>query len=397
MSEPDGQPAADRSPREPRGDAPIDCRVVVLTHYLPPYIARVHYHAAPRVRDLKILLSIDQEPNRQFGNTWDGLDVRVQKSVMLRRPWKHRAGFQDELYVHFPYDTIGQLRRANPDIVLSYELGFRSLASALYCRLYRKRLALCVCVSEHTERGRGPARHLLRRCLLRAADAVTFNGPSCRRYLERFGVPASKLFHLPYSVSDLVRYRGRVERGADANHRLVYIGQLNERKGVLPMVEAISGYCRSRPDRTIELDLIGSGHLEQALRELDLPSNLRLSLQGYIANDQLGDVLGRYGVLIFPTLADEWGLVVNEALQAGMPVLGSEYAQACTTLIQEGENGWLYRPDAPRQLHQKLDAMLATPHSRMLQMRQAAQKSVASITPENVADQLAEMYRFLST
>ena len=53
----------------------------------------------------------------------------------------------------------------------------------------------------------------------------------------------------------------------------------------------------------------------------------------------------KVGVLVFPTLADEWGLVVNEALAAGVPVLGSLYSQAVEELVRDGENGWTFRPD----------------------------------------------------
>lgn len=375
----------------------VDCRVVALTHYLPPYMARVLYHTARRVRDFRILLSVAQEPNRQFGPTWYGLNVEVQKSLMLTRRWRHRKGFEDELYVHFPYDTLSQLRRANPDIVFSYELGFRSLASALYCKLHRKRLALCVCVSEHTEQGRGMMRNLLRRMLLKKADAVTFNGPSCRRYLEQFGVPDDKLFHFPYCASDLLQVRGPLQRSPAAQRRLIYVGQLTQRKGVLPMIDALADYCRARPDRSLELELIGTGPLQPALLGRVLPANFRMNLAGHVPYDRLGDAMQDAGALIFPTLADEWGMVVNEALQAGLLVLGSEYAQACATLIREGENGWLYRPDRPEQLHAKLDQMYALSDERWLAMRRSAQQSVAHLTSSNVADKAVDMFRSLLT
>lgn len=377
-----------------RSDADVvDCKVVVLTHYLPPYMARVLYHLGQHVRELQVLLSIAQEPNRQFGDTWKGLSVTVQKSWMFRRPWKHSTGFTDELYVHVPYDTLSQLRKADPDIVFSYELGFRSLASALYAKFHRKPLALCVCVSEHTEQGRGLFRHWLRRFLLKTASAVTFNGPSCRRYLQAFGVPDEKLFHYPYSTSDLFRYEGPIERSEAASKRLLCVGQLSERKGVLPMVEAISAYCQSRPSQRVELDLVGTGPLEDELRRMELPENFELRLLGHKTYESLCEIMAGSGVSIFPTMADEWGLVVNEALQAGMPVIGSKYAQASTTLIREAENGWVYRPDHPEELHEKLDRLFALPYDRLEKMRFAATESVAHITTQNVAQQAADMFR----
>lgn len=374
---------------------PVDCKVVVLTHYLPPYIARVLYHASSQVRDLEILLSIAQEPNRQFGDTWEGLNVSVQKSWMFRRPWKHSTGFTDELFVHVPYDTLSQLRKAKPDIVFSFELGFRSLASAVYCKVFRKKLALCVCVSEHTEQGRGRLRHWLRKALLKSAAAVTYNGPSCKKYLQDYGVEETKLFHFPYSCSDLFQYTLPVIRSPESDHRLICIGQLTQRKGVLPMLDSIADYCRKHPDRNVELDLVGKGNLEDTIRSKQLPSNFQLQLLGHMDYQQMCTAMSNCGVLLFPTMADEWGLVVNEGMQAGMPIIGSAYAQASTTLIKDGVNGWIYRPDHSNELHEKLDAMFSTSRTEMNRMREAAQQSVAHITSSNVAQKAVSMFRRL--
>lgn len=348
-------------------------------------MARVHYYLAQDLQDFRVLLSVKQEPNRQFGNTWEGINVAVQKSWMFRRPWKHGSGFKDELYVHVPYDTLSQLRRARPDIVFSYELGFRSLTSALYCKLYRKKLALCVCVSEHTEQGRGGLRHLLRRALLKLADAVTYNGPSCYRYLKRFGVPEERLCYFPYATSDLFHYTGSLVRESTVDHRLLCVGQLTERKGVMPLLDGLAEYCKSRPNQRVDIDFIGTGNLEQAMRERELPRNLHMRLLGHMPYDALSRAMEHAGILIFPTLADEWGLVVNEAMQAGMPVIGSGYAQASSTLIREGENGWLYYPDQPQQLRQKLDSLFAIDAEQLRQMRSSAQATVQHITPQRVA------------
>jgi glycosyltransferase involved in cell wall biosynthesis len=339
---------------------------------------------------------VDQEPNRAFGNTWDGLRVDIQESWMFRRPWKHSAGFTDELFVHVPYDTVRQLRRRNPDIVFSYELGFRSLASSIYCDLYRKPLVLCVCVSEHSERGRGVLRHWLRKYLLKRAYAVTYNGPSCRKYLqEQYSTPEAKLFHFPYCTSDLFRYNGPLERSPESDHRFLCIGQLSERKGVLPMLRSLCNYCESRPAQRLEIDLIGQGPLEEAIRSLQKPSNLEVRVLGHMNYEDMSRAMSQCGVLIFPTMADEWGLVVNEAMAAGLPVLGSVYGQASTALIKPGKNGWLYLPDRPEDFTEKLDIVTATSHSQLNAMRSAAQATVAQITPQNVSEQAFEMFRWV--
>ncbi|MCC6507484.1 MAG: glycosyltransferase family 4 protein [Pirellulaceae bacterium] len=370
-------------------------RLVVLTHYLPPYMGRVLQHVARVIPNTKVLLSIPLEPNRSYALDWGSLDVQVQKSLMLRRRWKHRAGFNDELYVHMPYDTYSQLRATKPDLIFSYELGFRSLASALYRRLHSQtRLAYCVCVSEHTEAGRGGARWLLRKTLIRLADAITYNGPSCRSYLRQLGVPDSKLFHFPYAADDRTEPPLR-DRISEPNRRLLVIGQLNERKGVMQALEAVSAYANQHPDQSWDLTFVGSGPLQDDLKNYRAAANLTLHVLGSIDPIELAPRLNDYGVLLFPTLADEWGLVVNEAMRAGLPVLGSCYAQASNTLIDEGRNGWVYAPDRPEQLHEKLARIYQLTNRKMVEMRDHARGTVAHITSQSVAAAACQMFERL--
>ena len=381
---------------EQPGDNFVDARVVALTHYLPPYMKAVLTDVAKQTRDFSVLLSTKLEPNRQFEADWSGLQVTVQKSLMLRRPWKHGAGFKDELYVHVPYDTYSQLRRAKPDIVFAYELGVRSMVSAVYRRLHRKsRLAFCVCVSEHTEQGRGAARHLLRRWLVHQADAITYNGPSCRAYLKRFPIPDERLFPFPYAQVSDNRFTDSLERTPDRSHRLVCIGQLIERKGVIPMLDSLKRYCRARSDQNIDLTFIGSGPLDADLKSSEVPSNLKLQFISHIPPQKLAAELDQYGIMVFPTLADEWGLVVNEAMQAGLPVIGSKYAQASATLIRDNENGWLYDPLDESSFFKSLDAAFARSPSELDRMRHSAQQSVSDITTESSAHKALTVFRKL--
>lgn len=367
-------------------------KMAVLTHYLPPYMGRVLQHVATKIPQTKVLLSIPLEPNRNYSLDWGQLDVQVQGSVMLRRRWKHRVGFDDELYVHFPYDTYWRLRRMRPDLIFSYELGFRSLASALYRRLHSKtRLAYCVCVSEHTEQGRGSARWWLRRWLIRQADAITYNGPSCWRYLKQLGVDDNKLYPFPYAADDRNEPALRSDE-LEPNRRLLVMGQLNARKGVMQAAQAVSEFARNHPQHAWDLTFIGSGPLSAELAKHPVPANLKLSVLGSMAPAELSSKLNEYGVLLFPTLADEWGLVVNEAMRAGLPVIGSRYAQASTTLIEVGRNGWLYAPDKPDELYRCLQAVQSLDAASMLAMRAAARQTVSRITSQAVAAAACDMF-----
>ena len=179
-----------------RDRGPARTRVVLLTNFIPPYRLPLLEALATRVLSLTVLVSTRMERNRSWRPETGHLDVRVQRTLSFRRTSWHPAGFSDATYVHVPVDTWRQLRALRPDVVVSAELGFRSLASALYCLGRRRpKLIIWATLSERTEEGRGITRRLLRRWLLRRADGVVVNGASGMRYVRTSALdrPASCL------------------------------------------------------------------------------------------------------------------------------------------------------------------------------------------------------------
>ena len=368
--------------------------VVLLTNFIPPYRLPVYTELARRVEKLTILLSTPMESNRSWAPDWGELDVRVQRTLTINRPWRHAAGFQDTLRIHLPYDTLTALRGLRPDVIISAELGFRSMFSGLYsCLLRRTPLVLWATLSDHTEQGRGWLRACLRRWLLARAGAVVVNGESGARYIERFGFDRRGIFRVPYVALPGLFERLPSTRPAGAAHRLLYVGQLIERKGLLPFVAALSRWAADHSDHEVVFDLAGSGPVESELRSLALPPNLSLQCLGECNYARLAEAYAAAGIFAFPTLADEWGLVVNEALAAGLPVLGSRYSQAVEELCQDGATGWTFRPDAAEEMAAAIDRALSASVDELNTKRASARAAVEPLTPKYAVDGLLQAVR----
>src|SRR6185437_2266890 len=103
-------------------------------------------------------------------------------------------------YLHCPYDTLPQLLRLRPDVLISGELGLRTLQASFYKALNPGcQFVIWATLSEHSEQGRGVLREHLRRLLLKRADAVIVNGASGRRYVRGYGVKDERIFVSPYT------------------------------------------------------------------------------------------------------------------------------------------------------------------------------------------------------
>jgi len=332
------------------------------------------------------------EPNRQWNPAWDGLDVRVQRTWTLRRTWRQRGAFSDENYVHLPWDTIGQLRRLRPDALLSFEMGARTLMAIAYARWWRRvPVVLVANMSERTELSRGRLRPRVRRHIARRIDLATYNGPSCRRYLLELGIPAERLYPLPYCASERFVYRGPLRTTDEMPRRIVFAGALSERKGIVPLVEALARWCTAHPQREIELRIAGQGPLADAVSSVARPRNLNVTLLSHCDGPALVAEYGAADFAAYPSLADEWGLGIEEALKSGLPVLASRYAQATEALCREGVNAWILSPDDRNDLDGAVERALGTPPARLAAMRKEARRSTEHITSQAVADAFVDV------
>jgi glycosyltransferase involved in cell wall biosynthesis len=346
-----------------------------------------------RVRRLTILVSTRMEPNRDWDGMASDLDIRVQKSWMLTHQWRHDSGFREDNYVHVPRDTTRQLRALRPDVILSYEMGVRTVFASMYRRRRPECRLVMVCnISDVTERGRGRLRHWLRRRLRRRVDLVTSNGPGCTRYLKSIGYDASRI--LPYHYChDAAKVFSGARAFSAPPSRLFYCGSLSERKGILPFCEALATWCRRHPHRQVELVLAGDGPLRAAIESMDRPANLRFTLRGSVDADTIRQDYGHADLTVFPTLADEWGLVTNESLASGTPMLTSVRAQSTEVLCRDGVNAWLFDPLQQGSMENALETAMAAPPDALARMSDAARRSVENINVRSSGDEFARIVR----
>lgn len=360
-------------------------KVVFLTNFLPPYRISLLKALEKRVGELTIYLSSAIEPNRSWQIDWGGLNVHVQKCVSFQRTWKHPHGFTETIYIHIPYDTLFLLLRKRPDVIISAELGIRSLQATVYKLIRpRSRLVTWATLSEYTEKGRGRLRLRLRKWILKRADAVIVNGESGARYIRQFGIDDQKIIRVPYTT-DIESFITKTHH-PELPYKLLYAGSLTERKGLLPFMEALLLWGTKHPEIKLEFHLAGEGPLEHTLHSMTPPENLSVNFLGFIQYHKLPEVYAGADIFILPTFADEWGLVVNEAMASGLPVLGSIYSQAVEELVEEGTTGWLFHPDRQDEILGALDRSLCLTPQELNQMGKAAQLKISRFTPEYIAD-----------
>lgn len=364
-------------------------KLVLLTNFIPPYQIPFYSAIDKRVDELTILLSTQMENGRLWPVEWSSLKVKVQKTITLPRRWKHPHGFTELLYTHFPLDTIWILMQLKPDWIISCEFGARTLQSVIYHKMHpQTKLAIWATISEYSEMGRGWVRESLRKWIIPKADLIMVNGKSGERYIKRLNPSAGKIIYIPYTTDLHPFLNININRSQTTTRRLLYSGQLIPRKGLLEFHKVFCMWAENHPEKIWEWWCIGDGPLRDKLSVLPIPQNAVIKLHGNIQYSELAKYYQLAGAFIFPTLADEWGVVINEAMGSGLPILGSVYSQAVEELIEEGVTGWLFRPDHPDEIYTALNKFYTIDEQELNNMRIAVRRKISNITSEVNAKKL---------
>lgn len=194
--------------------------------------------------------------------------------------------------------------------------------------------------------------------LLRSCHRVICIGSAAvEEYAEQFHVPRSKLLMLPYCC-DTERYTNvprdkvqAVKQRYDLKGKLVFLfsGQMIRRKGVDVLLSAFAQVAES--ERDIALLLLGDGPLLEELKEA-VPQHLKAAVHfaSFVEQSDLPAHFAAADVFVFPSRHDGWGVVVNEACAAGLPIIATKTTGAACDLVEDGASGFVIDADAIGQL-----------------------------------------------
>lgn len=165
----------------------------------------------------------------------------------------------------------------------------------------------------------------LRAYFFRQLDAVVVPGAAARDAVREMGVADERIYVGFNSVDVAAFARPRhVAESDGAGHNFVYVGQLIERKNVSDLIHAFAEV--RNPDDY--LTIVGTGTQEDELRGLVDALQLadRVHFEGAVAYAELPALLWGQETLVLPSREEVWGLVVNEALAAGLHVVVADSA-----------------------------------------------------------------------
>lgn len=167
-----------------------------------------------------------------------------------------------------------------------------------------------------------------------------------------------------------------------------------EKKNLFALIHAYAYYVRGAGDNPWNLVLLGDGPLRseiEVLRQRLGLSSLML-LPGFKQYEELPMYYGLASAFVLPSISEPWGLVVNEAMASGLPVIVSSRCGCVADLVHSGENGLVFDPEDTQALAGCLARMAADDCPRA-RMGQASRMAVSAFSPELFANNLLECAR----
>ena len=209
---------------------------------------------------------------------------------------------------------------------------------------------------------------VLKEVALRALFAQVYGlyiGEQNRRYFLRYGMPETRLFPARYCV-DNAYFRRRAEELAPRRDELrarfgieddvpviLFAAKLIPKKAPLVLVEA---FRRLRERVPCALLLVGEGELRP---EVEAAAGPDVHLAGFLNQSELPEAYAAADIFCLPSVLHEtWGLVVNEALNFGLPVVVSDKVGCAADLVRPGRNGYVVPAGDPAALAGALEELV---------------------------------------
>ena len=361
-------------------------RVLFVTNYPSPY--RVHfYDELGKYMDVTVLFSDRAEDKTHRDAAWFVSGEGGFRKVQLTR---RIAGWGKRKMCA---DVISWLKKDFDGIVIC---GYSSPTAMLAMAWLRmKGIPFYMEVDGGLVRQESRAKYLYKKLLVSAPSCWISSGAHTTDYLVHYGAKREKTFLYPFTSlwerdilpripSPEEKQRLRRERGMTEEKIVVYVGRFTEAKGM----DALLGAAASL-DRDTGVYFIGGEpepvHLDFC-REQGLQN---VHFVGFQKKEALALYYQAADLLVLPTKSDVWGLVINEAMACGLPVITTDRCVAGLELIRDGANGYVVPVDDPQALREKIRAVLTDDYRKM---GAAALETIRPYTLENMAKAHVEIF-----
>ena len=223
---------------------------------------------------------------------------------------------------------------------------------ARLCKKYQKKYVLVsdgISPKKINEINKNSLKYKLKNYVVKNSAAIFGNGLASKRYYTKvFDYSEDKIYNQFLTVDvEKIKELGKNKEEFRNYYRLkynipidsevvIFSGRLIKRKNVDLIMDSLIGF------KKVFLLIIGDGEEKKRLSDLARQKGIDFAITGFIEEqEELFKMYYAGDILILPSYDEPWGLVVNEAMAAGLPVIVSNECGCSLDLVRDGENGYI--------------------------------------------------------
>lgn len=369
-------------------------RLTILTEIIAPYRIPV-FNALAKVEgiDLHVIFLAETDPEAR---DWIVYKNEIRFSYEILPSYRKRFGKHNVLLNR----GVGvALRKAKPDLVICGGYNYAASWEALFWAR-RNRLPFLLWTESNSTDLRHPNRLLqrLKGIFIGKCDGFVVPGKASQQYLLSFDICQERIFtasnavdnNLYSNTADDVRrdpskWRSRLNL---PERFFLFVGRLVVEKGVFDLLDA---YSLLDPKLRAEVGLVfvGNGPEQAELQRLSRTVEVgSIQIAGFVQRENLPRYYALAEALVLPTHTDTWGLVVNEGMACGLPIVCSDAAGCVPDLVEEGWNGRVIPARDIETLAQVLKCVAGSPET-MREMGKNSRERIQHFSPEICATGIA--------
>ncbi|HYD97608.1 MAG TPA: glycosyltransferase family 4 protein [Noviherbaspirillum sp.] len=307
-------------------------RLAIVTNEPPPYRIPVFNRVGrmPGIT-LQVIFCTRREPNRH----WDLPPFEFDHCFL-----RERVSTVKGRYIHNNPDVVLALRRFAPDVIVNDGLNPTQLYAFGYAWMRGIPHVPLTDGTLQSESRLTRAHRMVRRIVYSRSAAFLSASMGGQHLFESYGVAPERCFK-SYLCIDNEAYQ-RTPDSDSPRFDFIFCSRIVPEKGPMFALEVARATAR-RLNRKVRILFAGSGDDEARVREAAarMADTVDAHFHGFAMQKELPGLYRSARIFLFPTHADVWGVVTNEACAAGLPVIVSPHAGVAGELVINGENGFV--------------------------------------------------------
>ena len=302
-------------------------------------------------------------------------------------------GFYKGKEIRLNYGLTSWLKRNQYDVVVLG--GYSTLTAMVAAMIMRLRRIPYILNADGGFIGEeGTAKKKIKSFFISAASHWLSSGSITNDYLQHYGADPKKISDYPFTsvkrndlfdtpTNKLEKQQIRQKLGITSHFLAISVGRFIYSKGFDVLIKA---WAKADLPENAGLYIIGEGQEEEALRKLvDEQKLLNVKLVGFMHKEELEDYYRAADLFVLPTRGDIWGLVINEAMACGLPIISTDRCVSALELVCENENGYIVPVDDVDALADKLTLISSYSEAQQIQLGRKSLEKIEPYTIENMA------------